>query len=76
MFLKREYQFSEPQGEVLHMPAAAKVQLEDEDSGGGGERAGNEDDEEVKQFNLKTVYDDEKVIRGYLYKTAQSIGLF
>ena len=49
---------------------------EDDGEGGGGEPAvnGEEPMEEVKQFSLKTVHNDDKEIRGYLYKTAQSVG--
>ena len=45
--------------------------------GGGAERAPDaEDDETNEDFNLQTVFSDDTYVRGYLYKTAQSIGMF
>ena len=66
MFMKREKSFHN-----AAMTHNNNVLSSDGDGeGGGGEPA----EEGGQQFSLKTVYNDSQVIRGFLYKTAQSIG--
>ena len=58
---------------------APKSQNEGNEEGGGEPKSNNGDEggqeEEEKVFNLRTTYEDPSVVRGFLYKTAQSIGI-
>ena len=78
MFLKREHTIFGSQAAQSSEARYEQNTNQDQDGEGGGEPATNAEDEgekKSKAFSLQTVSNDSNQIKGYLYKTAQSLGL-
>ena len=70
MILKREFAINE-------YATRSNEDKGDRNEENGGDPAENEagDREETKDFTLRTVYEDENFIKGWLYKAAQKMSL-